>query len=112
MNSQNVEQHKEHVHKVFSRIQEYGFKLNESKCNFFMEKIRYLGYIINKDGRRPDPKWATAIKDIPAPGNISSLQNFLRLAKYYHVFMPNMLNLHAPLNKLLKKDKDLEWTPE
>ena len=31
MNSQTVEQHKQHVHKVFSRIQEYGFKLKEFK---------------------------------------------------------------------------------
>ena len=54
MNSQNVEQHKEHVHKVFSRIQEYGFKLKESKCDFFMENIKYLGFIIDKDVRKPD----------------------------------------------------------
>ena len=39
MNSKNVEQYKEHVHKVFSRIQN-SFKLNESKYDFFMEKIR------------------------------------------------------------------------
>ena len=36
MNNQNVEQHKEHVPKVFSRIQEYGFKLKESKYDFFL----------------------------------------------------------------------------
>ena len=48
MNSQNVEQHKEHVHKVFSRIQEYGFKLKESKCDFFMEMIKYLGTLLTK----------------------------------------------------------------
>ena len=47
MNSQNVEQHMEHVHHVFSRIQVYGFKLKESKCDFFMEKIKYLGHIID-----------------------------------------------------------------
>ena len=27
-----------------------------------MEKIRYLGQIIDKDGRRPDPERASAIK--------------------------------------------------
>ena len=54
MNNQNVEQHKEHVHKVFSRIQDYGFKLKESKCDFFMEKIKYVGHIIDKNARRPN----------------------------------------------------------
>ena len=83
MNSQNVEQHKEHVHKVFSRIQEYNFKLKESECNFFMEKIKYFRHIIDKDGRRPDPGWAMAIKDMPTRENVSSLQSFLGLANYY-----------------------------
>ena len=49
MNSQNVE-NKKHVHKVFSRIQVYSFKLKESKCDFFMEKIKCFGHIIDKDG--------------------------------------------------------------
>ena len=111
-NSQNVEQRKEHVHKVFSRIQEYGFKLNESKCDFFMEKIRYLRHIVDNDGRKPDSKRATTIKDMPAPENVSSLQSFLGQANYYIVFIPNMHNLHAPLNELLKKDKDWEWSPK
>ena len=72
MNSQNVEQHKEHLHKVFSRIQEYGFKLKEFKCDFFMEKIKYLGHIIDKDSRRPNPEEATTIKDMAAPENVSA----------------------------------------
>ena len=37
---------------------------------------------------------------------------FLGLANYYQVFIPNMHNLRAPLNELLKEDKDYEWTPE
>ena len=46
------------------------------------------------------------------PKNVSALQSFLGLANYYHLFKPNMLNLRAPLNELLKKYKDWEWTPE
>ena len=43
---------------------------------------------------------------VPAPKNISALQSFLGPANYYQVFIPNMNNLHAPLNELLKKDRD------
>ena len=77
-----------------------------------MEKIKYLGHIIDKDGRRPDPKRATILKDMPALENVSSLQSFLGLENYCQAFIPNMPNLRAPLNELLKKDKDWEWTPE
>ena len=75
-------------------------------CEFFLEEIKYLGHIIDKDGRRPDPDRATAIKkkNMPVPGNITELQSFLGLANYYQSFIPNMHNLRAPLNALLKKD--------
>ena len=77
-----------------------------------MEKIKYLGHIIDKDGRRPDPEQVTAIKDMLAPKNVSALESFVGLANNYQVFISNMHNLCAPLNELMKKDKDWEWTPE
>ena len=77
MKGKSIIENKEHVHKVFTKIQNHGFKLKETKRDFFMEKIKYLGHIIDKDGRRPDPKRVAAIKDILAPDNIASLQSFL-----------------------------------
>ena len=41
-----------------------------------MNKIKYLGHITDKDERRPDPERATAIKDMPAPDNVTTLQSF------------------------------------
>ena len=71
--SKSKEQFREHVRRVFSRIQEFGFKVKEEKCEFFLGEIQYLGHIIDKDDRRLDPDTATAIKNIPAPGNIAEL---------------------------------------
>ena len=59
-----------------------------------------------------DPEQASATKDMPASENVSSLQSFLEQANYYLVLTPNKHNLSAPLNEILKKDKDWEWTPE
>ena len=70
-----------------------------------MEKIKYLGHIIDKGGRRPDPEQATAIKEMPASENISSLQSFLGLANWYRMFIPNMHDLRAPLYEILKKKR-------
>ena len=38
MKSQSLGEYKEHVHKVFAKIQDYGLKLKEYKCNCFVEK--------------------------------------------------------------------------
>ena len=110
--SKSMTEHRKHVMSVYDKLQEYSFKVKEAKCNFFLTEIKYLGPIINKDGRRPDPDRATAIKDMPAPDNVQALQSFLGLANFYPVLIKNMHNSRAPLNELLKKDKTWSWTLE
>ena len=34
MNSKSVIEHKDHVHKVLAKIQDYGFKIKETKCDY------------------------------------------------------------------------------
>ena len=111
INSKTMEEHWGHVHKAISQIQDYGFKIKENKCDI-IKGIKYLGHIRDKDGRRPDPEWTVAIKNMPAPENVTSLQSILGLANYYQAFTPNIHNLRTLLNKLLRKDKAWEWTPE
>ena len=111
INSKTKELHREHLNKVFAQIQEFGFKVKEAKCDFCMNKIKYLGHIIDKDGRRPDHERATAIKDMPAPDNVTTLQSFLGLANYYQSFIKNLHDLLAPLNALLKKIKSGDGRP-
>ena len=49
--SENLEEHKNHVREVFKRIQEYGFKLQPEKYEFCTNKIKYLGQIIDHEGK-------------------------------------------------------------
>ena len=104
--------HREHLNKIFAQIREFGFKVKEAKCDFCMNKIKYLGHIIDKDGRRPNPERATAIKDMPTPDNVTTLQSFLGLENYYQSFIKNLHDLRAPPNEQLKKVKRWRWTPE
>ena len=60
--NENFEEDKSHVREVFKRIKKYGFKVWLEKCEFCMNKIEYLGQIINHEGRRPNPKRTEAIK--------------------------------------------------
>ena len=77
-----------------------------------MNKIEYLGQIIDHEGRRPNPKRTEAIKSMPILDNVTKLQSFLGLANYYNLYSPNMDELRAPLNKLLSKNKKWCWTKE
>ena len=64
----------------------------EAKCDFFLPEIKYLGHIINRDDRRPDPERANATRNMPAPDNVQALQSFLGLANFYQGFIKNMQN--------------------
>ena len=62
-----------------------------------------MGHVIDKDGRRPDPKRAATTKNMQAPDNIASLQSFVGLANYYQIFISNMDDLCATPQWIVKK---------
>ena len=83
--SKTTAEHRNHIINVFEKLQEYGFKVKEAKCDFFLPEIKYLGDIINRDDRRPDPERANAIKNMPARDNVQALQTFLGLANFKNI---------------------------
>jgi hypothetical protein len=104
--SRSLDDHRRHLHAIFNRINEYGFCVRLRKCSFFQPSIKYLGFIIDKDGPCADPQKVTAVANMPAPNNITTLRSFLGLFDYYQSFVPNMRFIHQPLDDLLKKDNE------
>ena len=54
------------IKQLLSSIQEYEFDLCAQKCQFFLRSIKYIGFIFESNGRRPDPESVHAISDMPA----------------------------------------------
>ncbi|XGW28165.1 hypothetical protein V3C99_008177 [Haemonchus contortus] len=105
----------EHLHNLealLRRIEQYGFRVREEKCHFMMTEIHYLGNIIDASGRRPDPEKIQAITKMPRPDNVAQLRSFLGMLNYYGTFIPEMRQLRAPLDALLKKDVPFKWSQE
>ena len=88
--------HRKHLNKVFAKIREFGFKVNEAKCDFCMNEIKYLEHIIDKEGRRLNAERAAAIMDMPVSDNVTKLQSFLGLANYYQSFIKKVCTISAP----------------
>ncbi|BHF62224.1 hypothetical protein SprV_0200520500 [Sparganum proliferum] len=97
---------------VLERVQEYGFRLRADKCQFFLDSIKYLGFVFDVTGRHPDPENIRAIQRMPAPKNVSQLRSFLGLISYYSAFLPSLHDVRAPLNRLLQKDAPWCWSPD
>lgn len=76
------------------------------------QEIKYLGFIINAAGRRPDPKKVQAIVDMPPPKDVEELRAFLGMLTFYAAFIPKMKGLEAPLVELLKRGVEFTSSSE
>ena len=52
--SKNSMEHLEHLRKLFSILREQRLFANLKKCDFYAEKIIFLGYVVTKDGIEMD----------------------------------------------------------
>jgi hypothetical protein len=59
----DVEVHRLHVRQVLTLMRKHKLYANLKKCIFAASEIPVLGYIVGKNGVRPDPEKIGAIKD-------------------------------------------------
>ena len=76
-----------HLRIVLQLLREKRLYAKFKKCEFWLEKVRFLGHIINKEGISVDPAKIEAIKDWPRPTNVTEVRSFLGLAGYYWRFV-------------------------
>ncbi|XP_055616766.1 uncharacterized protein K02A2.6-like [Toxorhynchites rutilus septentrionalis] len=108
----NAEEHQRNLHAVLQRIQEYGFTIRPEKCSFAKPQIRYLGFLLDRHGIRPDPAKIAAIMNMAPPQDLTGVRSFLGAINYYGKFVPSMRTIRYPLDELLKSSTSFIWTPE
>lgn len=106
----SVADHREKLERVLQRIADYGFQLKFEKCKFFMKELKYLGYVINQQGLKPDPDKIKAIVNMPAPHDKTTLRSFLGSVVQYGKFVDKLRHLRGPLDELLKNDSEWNWS--
>lgn len=81
--SKTFEKHLEHLNMVFDRLRHANLRMNLDKCKFGVDKLTYLGHVINKDGIKTDPNKIKAVTDMLPPTNRKTLRRFLGLISWY-----------------------------
>ncbi|CAF4832911.1 unnamed protein product [Pieris macdunnoughi] len=75
--------------------------------------MRFLGYIVDKEGLRTDPEKVSAILNFERPKTFKELKRFIGIASWYKRFVKNFSVIAAPLHSLTKgKQKKFIWTDE
>ena len=68
--SETVEEHKEHLRVVLSRLREHKLYAKFSKCEFWLKKVPFLGHVLSEDGISVDPSKVQEVMDWKAPTSV------------------------------------------
>lgn len=108
--STNFDDHLSHIRKVMSAVNQEGFRLKLSKCEFAQNSVKYLGHILGNNTVRPHHDNLRSIKDFPTPQSKKNIRQFLGKINFYHKYIPDSTRLLEPLHNLLRDNTPFRWT--
>ena len=110
--SKNKEEHAHHVQCILELLQRTILYAKRSKCTFFTNRIKYLGFIISKEGISTNPSKVETVVKWPTPKSVREVRGFLGLTGWYRVFIIGYAKIASPLTNALKKTIVFTWTKE
>ena len=96
---------------AMNQIQQAGVILNAEKCEFWKDKLTFLGHIVSKQGISPDPDKLKAIAEIPSPTSVTELRQFMGMANQLGKFTPKLATISKLLRELLSSKQVWSWGP-
>lgn len=106
------EKHMHVLNDVLSRLTTAGLVLNKEKCEFCRSELRYLGYVVDRQGLHVDPAKVQSMVEYPRPNSVTAVRRFCGMVSWYRKFIPNFSDLLSPITSLLKKKKRFNWTED
>ena len=108
------EDHMNRVSDMLKALVEHGLKLSPKKCQFFKEKLVYMGNVFqtSDDGITITPikTRQEAILNTPTPTTPKECKSFCGVVNYVSLFCPHLQSLLAPIYDLTRKGRPFIWT--
>ncbi|GJU83698.1 putative reverse transcriptase domain-containing protein [Tanacetum coccineum] len=107
--SKNKEEHEEHLKLVLELLKKEELYAKFSKCEFWIPKVQFLGYVIDSKDIHVDPAKIESIKDWASPKSLTEIRQFLGLAGYYRRFIEGFSKIAKSMTKLTQKNVKFDW---
>eukprot|EP00804_Cyclotella_cryptica_P011676 CCRYP_019691-RA/>CCRYP_019691-RA protein AED:0.35 eAED:0.35 QI:0/0/0/1/0/0/2/0/264 len=101
LDKSGMEDHLHKLRRVFIRLQDAGLTVNARKSSFCAMDTEYLGYLLSRDGIKPQPKKVQAILALVPPQNVKQHHRFLGMVQYYRDIWARQSEILAPLTNLV-----------
>ena len=86
---------------VLQRLSDAGLKCNAAKSTFCALEIEYLGYMLTREGIRPQKEKVQAILALKPPTGVKTLRSFLGIVQYYRDLWEKRSQMLTPLTDLV-----------
>ena len=106
----NDDGHLKNLEAVLSQFQKYGLRVKLPQCVFMAQSVIYFGFRFSEKGLQPGCEKVRAIKEAPAPRNVTELRPFLGVLALLTKFIPKLSTLAHPLYEPLG-NKSWNWSP-
>lgn len=110
--NEDFESHLKALAIVAERLKKANLSINFEKSGFCLRNMRYMGYVVDELGLRPDPGKISCVLKVPLPTTVTELRRFVGMAGWYRRFIKPFATLAAPLHDLIKgggKGRRLVW---
>jgi hypothetical protein len=97
----SLQDHLKKLEEVLRRLCDGGLKVNAEKSTFCTLEIEYLGYVLTRDGIKPQSNKAQEILAIQPPTNVKQLRHFLGMVQYYRDLWARQSKMLTPLTSLV-----------
>ena len=103
--SKTLEEHEKHLQIVLQILKEKKLYAKLSKCEFWLEEVKFLGHVISNKGVSVDLTKVEAVLQWEPQKTVTEIRSFLGLAGYYRRFIEGFSKIAMPLTQLTKRAK-------